>query len=73
MLVSLGAITLCLSDKINNKLAAEFKSKSSVGFGVCAGELDGILIWIHQPTLEEPKKVLVDQQQVFVKESTITD
>jgi hypothetical protein len=47
------------------KIAAEFKEKSSVGFGVCAGAVDGILIWIHRPTLEESKKVGVDQQKFF--------
>ena len=52
---------------------AEFKAKSSVGFGVCAGAVDGILIWIHQPTLEEAKQVRVDQQKFFVEESTSTD
>ena len=55
------------------KIAAEFKAKSSVGFGVCAGAVDGILIWIHQPTLEEAKQVRVDQQKFFVEESTSTD
>ncbi|KAL3799112.1 LOW QUALITY PROTEIN: hypothetical protein HJC23_002240 [Cyclotella cryptica] len=38
------------------KIAADFKAKSSVGFGVCAGAVDGILSWIHPPTLEEAKK-----------------
>jgi hypothetical protein len=45
------------------KIAADFKAKSSAGFGVCAGAVDGILIWIHQPTLEEAKQVGVDQQK----------
>ncbi len=36
------------------KIAAEFKSRRLVGFGVCAGAVDGILIWIHRSTLEFP-------------------
>ena len=38
------------------KVAAEFKAKSLVDFGVCVGAVDDILIWIHQRTLEEAKK-----------------
>eukprot|EP00804_Cyclotella_cryptica_P001199 CCRYP_017009-RA/>CCRYP_017009-RA protein AED:0.23 eAED:0.35 QI:0/-1/0/1/-1/0/1/0/128 len=45
------------------KIAAEFKAKRSVAFGVSAGAVDGILIWIHRPTLEEAKKVGVDKQK----------
>jgi hypothetical protein len=47
------------------RIAYEFKAKSGVGFDVCAGAIDGILIWIHKPTLEEAKSVGIDQQKFF--------
>ena len=47
------------------KIATDFKVKSSVDFGVCAGAIDGILIWINRPTREEAAKVGVDQQKFF--------
>ena len=31
----------------------------------CAGAIDGILIWINRPTLEESRKVGVDQQKFY--------
>lgn len=32
------------------KMAAAWKAVSSVDFDCCAGAIDGVLIWIHQPT-----------------------
>ena len=46
-------------------ISAEYKEVSSVDFGVCAGAIDGILIWINRPTLEESRKVGVDQQKFY--------
>ena len=50
---------------VQHNIAAEFKAVSSVDFGVCAGALDGILIWIHKPTLQESKITGIDQQKYF--------
>ena len=47
------------------KIAKAFKAKSSVNFDVCAGAIDGILIWMNRPTLHEAKKVGVDQQKFY--------
>lgn len=47
------------------RLAYEFKAKSGVDFDVCAGAIDGILIWILKPTLAEAKMVGIDQQKFF--------
>lgn len=52
---------------VQHKIAKEFKAKSSVDFDVCAQEINGILsIWMNQPTLEEAKKVGVDQQSIVI-------
>ena len=32
---------------------------------MCAGAIDGILIWMNRPTLEEVRKVGVDQQKFY--------
>ena len=41
------------TDEEQQKLADEFKSKSSVGICHCVGAIDGILIWIHKPTASD--------------------
>ena len=48
-----------------HKIAADFKDKSSVDFDVCAGAIDGILIWMNRPSLEEAREVGVDQQKFY--------
>ena len=35
------------------RIADGFKKKSGAGFTECAGAIDGILIWIHRPTIKE--------------------
>ncbi len=47
------------------KIADEFRVKSSVDFGCCAGAIDGIIIWTNRPTLKEASQVGVDQQKFF--------
>lgn len=32
------------------KIAQEFKARSAANFDICAGAIDGILIWTHKPT-----------------------
>jgi hypothetical protein len=47
------------------KIASEFKRISSVNFSNCGGSIDGILIWILKPSLEDAKRAGVDQQKFF--------
>jgi hypothetical protein len=44
------------------KIAAGFQKASTVGFDICAGAIDGILIWTQKPTLTEAKRVGVVQK-----------
>jgi len=43
--------------------AAGFESASAPGIRNCAGAIDGILIWMLKPSLEEAKKTGVDQKR----------
>lgn len=45
------------------KIADGLRAVSAVGFDCCAGAIDGILIWILRPTLDDAKAVGVDQQK----------
>ena len=45
------------------KIVAGFEKASSVGFNVCAGAVDGILIWMQKPNVNEAKRVGVDQKK----------
>jgi hypothetical protein len=54
------------------RIAAGFERKSKAGFAVCAGAIDGILIWIDRPTLEDceiakcgPKKFFCGRKKKF--------
>ena len=47
------------------RIAAEFEAASTPGIRNCAGAIDGILIWMLKPSLEEAKKVGVDQKKFF--------
>ena len=35
------------------KIANQFQQKSAAGFDTCAGAIDGLLIWINRPTIED--------------------
>jgi hypothetical protein len=50
---------------MRNRRRSDFKAVSEVDFDfyVCAGAIDGILIWTLKPTLEDAKAVGVDQMQ----------
>ncbi len=37
------------------RIAAGFERVSEVGFDICAGAIDGVLIWIQKPSLREAK------------------
>jgi hypothetical protein len=45
------------------KIAADFKAASVFDFDVCAGAINGILIWILKLTLEDAKADGVDQMK----------
>ncbi|KAL3805734.1 LOW QUALITY PROTEIN: hypothetical protein ACHAW5_010937 [Stephanodiscus triporus] len=45
------------------KIVAGFEKASYVGFNVCTGAVDGILIWMQKPNVNEAKRVGVDQSQ----------
>ena len=48
------------------QIAKDFKECShDVNFDCCAGAIDGILIWIHQPTRDDAKASGVDQQRRY--------
>ena len=38
------------------KIVAGFEKASSVGFNVCAGAVDGILIWMQKPNVNKAKR-----------------
>jgi hypothetical protein len=45
------------------RIAAGFERVSGVRFDICAGAIDGVLIWIQKPSLSEAKRVGVDQMK----------
>lgn len=46
-------------------IASQFKEKSSVGFSNCAGCIDGILIWMHKPTVKDAETCGVGRQKFY--------
>ncbi len=46
------------------KIIAGFEKVSSVGFYVCTGAVDGILIRMQKPNVNEAKSVGVDQRKL---------
>ena len=56
-------------DHKKQKDALSFKENSSIRFDVCPGAINGILIWIHKPMVQEAKTVGIDKQRFFVEES----
>ena len=44
-------------------IALGFKNASKVKFDCCAGAIDGILIWMHKPSLKEAQKAGVGQKK----------
>ena len=45
------------------RIAAEYEAASTPKFRNCAGAIDGILIWMQKPSLDEAKSVGVDQKK----------
>ena len=64
------AIAYPSSVEEQKKIAAGFQKASTVGFDICAGAIDGILIWTQKPTQAEAKRVGVGQKNSFVDENT---
>ncbi len=54
------AIGYPLSVVEQDNIVADFKDASSIDFNICAGAIDGILIWMQKPTIKEKKWVGVD-------------
>jgi hypothetical protein len=51
------------------EIVAGFQKASTVDFDICAGAIDGILIWTQKPTPAEVQRVGVGQKKSFVDES----
>ncbi len=47
------------------QMAAGFQAVSQTGFDNCAGAIDGILIWIHPPTLKDSRKCSIGRLEFF--------
>ena len=45
------------------RIAKGFKDASKVKFDCCAGAIDGILIWMHKPSLKQAEKAGVGQKK----------
>jgi hypothetical protein len=59
------AIAYPLSVEEQEIVVAGFKEVSAVGFDICAGAFDGILIWMQKPTLKEAKRVGVGKKKIL--------
>ncbi len=49
------------------KTARGFCNASKVKFGCCAGAVDGILIWMHKPSMKEADATGVSQKKFLCK------
>ena len=47
------------------EIVAGFQKASTVDFDICAGAIDGILIWTQKPSPAEAKRVGVGQKKFF--------
>ena len=50
---------------IQTEIANGFKSKSTAGFGNCAGAIDGMLVWIQRPSSTDVKKMSVGPRKFY--------
>jgi hypothetical protein len=53
------------SHEEQQKIATGFQEKSMANFDVCAGAIDGILIWIHKPSPADCRQLKVGQAKFF--------
>ena len=51
--------------EVQQWIADGFKSKSGAGFDCCAGAIDGILIWTHQPSKKDCELTKVGQRKWY--------
>lgn len=51
------------SHDCQKKIAKGFENASKVNFDCCAGAIDGILIWMHKPSLKQAEAVGVGQKK----------
>ena len=47
------------------RIAANFRAASAVEFDNCAGAIDGVLIWIHRPTMKDAKAAGIGMKKLF--------
>ena len=59
------AIAYPSSVEEQRKIVAGFQKASTVDFDICAGAIDGILIWTQKPTAAEAQRVGVGQKKFF--------
>ena len=59
------AIAYPSSVEEQKKIVAGFKKASTVDFDICAGAIDGILIWTQKPHPAEAQRVGVGQKKFF--------
>ena len=59
------AIAYPSSVEEQKKIVAGFQKASTVDFDICAGAIDGILIWTQKPTAAEAQRVGVGQKKFF--------
>ncbi len=63
-------LNFCMSfpedhDKEQSLAQGLFANVSTADFGCCAGAIDGILIWIHKPSLKDCKDAGCSQGKFF--------
>ena len=59
-------ISYPLSVEEQEKIVAGFNKVNSIGFDVCAGAIDGILIWMQKPCFKEALRVGVGEKKISV-------
>ncbi len=57
------AIAYPSSVEEQEQTVAGFKAAIAVGFNICVGAIDGILIWVQKPSLKEAQKVGIGQKK----------
>jgi len=53
------------SHEIQKRIAADFAAVSDVGFDVCAGAIDGVLICIGKPSEKDAKRAEISRKKLF--------
>ena len=59
----LAVMKLSIHQMCQKKIAKGFCEASKVKFDCCAGAIDGVLIWMHKPSLKEANAAGVGQKK----------